>query len=83
MDFLKFTESNKSTTKHHVKYNNIKIGQFIKVHYLPGSLLNSYKGYIGEVREYKQGQEHALITLHALNTQRPIRMSIEHFHPID
>jgi hypothetical protein len=67
---------------YHHQYNNIKIGQFVRVHYLQGSSLNDFKGYIGEIRDYKQGQEHALVTLHALNTQRPIKMNIQHFHLI-
>lgn len=60
-------------------YKNIKKGNFIKIIYQKNSLLNNYKGYIGEIKEYRKEQDSALIFLHAITTFRLIKFPITHF----
>lgn len=60
-------------------YKNIKTGDFIKIIYQKNSTLNHYKGYIGEIKEYRKEQDSAVIFLHAISTFRLIRFPITHF----
>lgn len=64
-------------------YKNIKRGDFIKIIYQKNSILNSYKGYIGEIKEYRNEQNTAVIFLHAISTFRLIRFPITHFVKIN
>jgi hypothetical protein len=64
-------------------YKNIKRGDFVKIIYIKDSLLNSYKGYIGEIRDYKKDQEYALVFLHAISSQTVIKFPLQHFYKID
>jgi len=69
--------------QHHDQYNlstykNIRKGDFVKVIKLENSELNHYKGYIGEIRDYKKDQTHALIFLHARNTNNYILFPLKH-----
>lgn len=59
-------------------YKNIRKGDFVKVIKLGNSELNHYKGYIGEIRDYKKDQSHALIFLHARNTNKYILFPLKH-----
>jgi hypothetical protein len=59
-------------------YKNIRKGDFVKVIKLENSVLNHYKGYIGEIRDYKRDQSHALIFLHARNTNNYILFPLKH-----
>lgn len=60
-------------------YKNIKTGDFIKIIYQKNSLLNCYKGYVGEIKEYRKEQDSALIFLHAITTFKLIKFPITHF----
>lgn len=60
-------------------YKNIKRGEFIKIIYQPNSNLNCYKGYIGEIKEYRKEQTHALVFLHAINSTQFIKFPLTHF----
>ena len=60
-------------------YKNIKKGNFIKIIYQKNSVLNNYKGYIGEIKEYRKEQDSALIFLHAITSFRLIKFPITHF----
>jgi hypothetical protein len=64
-------------------YKNIKRGDFIKIIYLENSNLNSYKGYIGEIRDYRNDQESAVIFLHGISSNNAIKFPIQHFIKID
>lgn len=64
-------------------YKNIKTGDFIKIIYQKNSVLNHYKGYIGEIKEYRKEQDSAVIFLHAISTFRLIRFPITHFIKIN
>lgn len=62
-----------------IVYENFKQGDFIRVVHMNNSAANCYKGYIGEIRAYRKGQDHALISLNALNSSVYIKMPLEHF----
>lgn len=64
-------------------YKNIKRGDFVKIIYLKNSNLNIYKGYVGDIREYRKDQDSAIIFLHAISSNNKIRFPIEHFIKID
>jgi hypothetical protein len=64
-------------------YKNIVKGDMVKIVYLKDSILNAYKGYIGEVREYKRDQEIAIIFLHAITSKAMVKFPIEHFIKIN
>lgn len=64
-------------------YKNIKTGDFIKIIYQKDSILNYYKGYLGEIKEYRKEQDSAVIFLHAISTFRLIKFPITHFIKIN
>lgn len=63
----------------HTFYEDIKVGDYIKIVYLENSQYNDYKGYIGEVKEYKRGKDRALIMIHSTNIPKFIKISLKHF----
>jgi transcription antitermination factor NusG len=60
-------------------YKNIKKGDFVKIIYMKNSILNTYKGYIGEIKEYRKDMDSAVIFLHCITSFTSIRFPIEHF----
>jgi hypothetical protein len=60
-------------------YKNIKRGDFIKIIGVKGSHLNSYKGYTGEIKDYKRDQDFALVFLHGINNVSIVKFPINHF----
>ena len=64
-------------------YKNIKKGDFIKIIYQKNSILNQYKGYFGEIKEYRKEQDSALIFLHAISAFQLIKFPITHFIKIN
>lgn len=58
---------------------NIRKGTLVRIIRKPKSPHNIYKGYIGEVKEYVKNQDYAIIMLHALNTPKCFRFSLDHF----
>lgn len=60
-------------------YKTLKVGDFIKIIFSQNSNLNVYKGYIGEIKEYKQDQTHALIFLHGISAPTIIKFPLYHF----
>lgn len=75
--------SNNSQLNSNSTYKNIKTGDFIRIIYQKNSILNHYKGYIGEIKEYRKEQDSAVIFLHAISTFRLIRFPITHFIKIN
>jgi hypothetical protein len=73
------TSTNKDATQ---IYEHFQVGNRVKIQYVPNSKLNAYKGYIGEIKQYRKGQEHAIIWLHAINSQTFIKFPINHFTKI-
>jgi len=64
-------------------YKNITKGDMVKIMGVKGSILNSYKGYIGEVRDYKRDKDSAMIFLHAIAYPTTIKFPLYHFVKID
>lgn len=62
-------------------YKTINRGDFIKIIYQKNSPLNCYKGYIGEIKDYRKDQDYALIFLHAINSSQFIKVPLTHFIP--
>lgn len=90
MDFFQFLSINdesetrhKTPSCHQTSVDTIgfhlRKGLMVKVIYKKNSPLNYYKGYVGEVKQYKPNSEHALVILHAVNYPKLIRMPIDHF----
>lgn len=61
----------------------IKKGDFIKMVYKEKGGYNMYKGYIGEIRNYRKGQDYAMVILHAMINMKLMRIPIDHFIKID
>ena len=64
-------------------YKNIKKGDFVKIIYMENSILNTYKGYIGEIKEYRKDMDSAVIFLHCITSFTSLRFPIEHFIKIN
>lgn len=64
-------------------YKNIRKGNFVKIVYLPNSPLNAYKGYFGEIKDYKYGQDEAIVFLHSINSLTFVKFPLNHFILID
>lgn len=64
-------------------YKNIRKGNFVKIIGVNGSYLNTYKGYTGEIKDYKRDQDFAIIFLHAVNQITIVKFPINHFIIID
>jgi hypothetical protein len=73
----------KDTPKPHSLYENIRRGTQIKIIRVKNSILNVYKGYIGEIRDYRRGQDYAMVTLNAVNNSTPIKVPLEHFEILE
>jgi len=61
----------------------LRNGLKIRVIHKPGSRLNYYKGYIGEIKYYKSPNDYALVVLWAMNSLNQIRMPVDHFQIMD
>ncbi len=61
------------------KDNDLKNGDTVIICYLENSPYNTYKGYIGEVKEYRKHNDVATVSLIATSNQKHIRVPIEHF----
>lgn len=58
---------------------NFKKGDFVIIQRMEGSPLNVYKGYFGEIKEYKYNNDIAYIILEAMNNPRRIQFPLGHF----
>ena len=74
---------NKTTTTQQYDMLNIKRGDYVKIIGLPNSNLNSYKGYIGEIKDYKQDQDFALVFLHCITALSIIKFPLKHLIKLD
>ncbi len=93
MDFFQFIDKNsqKSTPTQaepvvndtpkplHTTYQEVRRGQYVKMIYKENSELNSFKGYIGEIKDYKKGNDHALLILHAQIYPKLTKVPLDHF----
>ena len=60
-------------------YQHYKRGDFVKIVRYNNSIHNYYKGYIGEIKDYKPGTGTAVVFLYAINGMKCIDVPIEHF----
>jgi hypothetical protein len=74
---INFSEAKDETG--HVLYKNVKKGNMVRIIYNENSILNLYKGYIGEIRDYKNEQDFAIVFLHGINSQTFIKCPLQHF----
>lgn len=56
----------------------IKRGDMVKIVNVPNSMLNIYKGYIGEIKDYKIDQDSALVFLHGITSITFIKFPLVH-----
>jgi hypothetical protein len=78
-------ESNTIIDESHVNQVPIKIepeiefrrGEMCRIIRMEGSYLNSFKGYLAEIKEYKKGNKFALVILHAQNVCNKIKMPVK------
>lgn len=68
----------KNSCENGVLYENFKKGDMIRVVKYKNSSLNYYKGYVGEIKVYRKGQEYAMVILHAQTNMQQIRMPLHH-----
>ncbi len=77
------TETIKQETSTFMNSSLIKRGDYVKIIYKPNGRYNTYKGYIGEVREYRKDRDFAMVILHAMVNMKLMRIPIDHFIKID
>jgi len=56
----------------------IKRGDMVRIVNVPNSMLNIYKGYIGEIKDYKIDQDYALVFLHGITTVTFMKFPLVH-----
>lgn len=83
MEFSDFIQNSITPKKHKEKENNIdsvslKRGVMVRVIYLQDSILNYYKGYIGEIMSYNPSKKEARVFLHATVNFRIMHFPVEH-----
>ena len=61
----------------------VKRGDMVRIVHVPNSRLNNYKGYIGEIRDYKRDQDFALVSLHAIISIPIIKFPLVHLIKYD
>jgi len=83
MDFFALIDQKSQVEKPsavmNMEFKHIQQGMFVRIIYLPKSQLNVYKGYKGEIKEYKQGKNYALITLLGVLNFPTIKLPLDHF----
>lgn len=58
---------------------DLSVGKTVKIVYLPKSPYNIYKGYIGEIKDYKKQNNYAMVFLNATNEHKIIQLPLKHF----
>jgi hypothetical protein len=64
-------------------YKNITKGDMVKIMWVKNSILNSYKGYIGEIKYYERDKDSAMVFLHAISYPTIINFPLHHFVKFD
>jgi transcription antitermination factor NusG len=92
MDFFQFLEKSNVQQDQESKevkqtkevYKKFKKGDFVRIVGVKDSLLNYYKGYMGEIREYRADKEHALVFLHpVIASTSYIKFPLEHLEHLE
>ena len=66
-----------------IKHSNLKAGDPIKIIFYPNSEYNSYKGYSGEIKDYRKSQSFALVYVYTSTSTKQIRLPLEHFIKVE
>ena len=77
LDIIK--EQSKDFINNTNTYTNLKKGDTVKIIRMENSDLNIYKGYLGEIKDYKKGQDFALVYLLATFNLSVVKFPLEHF----
>lgn len=56
----------------------IKRGDMVRIVNVPNSMLNIYKGYIGEIKDYKIDHDSAVVFLHGITSITFIKFPLVH-----
>ena len=56
----------------------VQKGDIVKIVNVPNSILNNYKGYIGEIKDYKKHQDFALVCLQGTTSLSIIKFPLIH-----
>ena len=78
MDFFKTKEKN-PINEQDIIFENYRIGDMVKIIYKKNSIYNTYKGYVGEIKDYKKGFDNARLFLHAVNNKTIVTLPLDHF----
>lgn len=78
MNFFDFVNTQPKKKDENNICDNFRVGDTIQIVKVENSYLNHYKGYVGEIKEYRVGNTHALVVLHAMIHLRKIKFPIKH-----
>lgn len=76
----KSNSKSKTTEEHSYPYNSqeFKRGDFVIIQRLENSHLNAYKGYFGQIKEYRIIDDSAYVILEAMNNPTAIKFPVGH-----
>lgn len=87
MNFINFISSNSSNQLTDVNnqqeghvLSSFKRGDVIQIIRYKNSPYNMYKGYIGEVKDYKKGMDKISVYLYAMASYKLLILPLEHIH---
>lgn len=78
-EFNKYNDNNKVKQEQSILYSDFKKGDMVRIIYKKDSILNTYKGYLGEIKTYKKNTEYARVFLHGINSFNVINFPVDHF----
>ncbi len=77
-DFIQNSIKPKEQEKNNIDSVSLKRGMMVRVIYKENSILNYYKGYIGQIMSYNNRKKEARVSLHATVNFRILRFSVDH-----
>lgn len=66
----------------YLDYESLQKGDYIKIIRLDQGTFNHFKGYIGEIKQYRKGSDSAMIILHAVNYPKLYKVPVAHFKKV-
>lgn len=79
---IEVIDNNDSHTMELVSHS-IKKGDYVRIVFKKDSPLNIYKGYTGEIRDFRKGQDFAMVMLEAIASKQIIKFDIDHFYMLN